>query len=243
MSCKGFGQVKDTLNAETEKIYPKGEIVSRYHNNWTQRYYPKRILAFKAEPLRFGEIVFLGNSITEAGADWTSKFGIAHIRNRGIAGDLTDGLLKRLGEIIYFKPKAVFILIGINDLFSLHHLEDNPALVYDKTVSSPAYVAKNILKIARKIHRGSPDTKIFVRTILPIRRQYLKADIILVNTIIKKNERKGYYKVIDFHAHFKDDNGELPQELTNDGVHLNDKGYAKWVSFEKAIIEGIRLAK
>lgn len=219
------------------ELYPAKIKISRYHNNWTQKYYPKRIQEFKQHPLNFGDIVFIGNSITEGGQDWSSKFGVAHIRNRGIAGDVTDGVLKRLTEIIFFKPKAVFILIGINDLFSLHHKEDNPALKYDKVVPSSNYIGKNILKITKTIHRGSPDTEIYVRTLLPTQRTFLKEDILLLNKMIRQNEQKGYYKAIDLYAQFVDDKGELSGKFTKDGVHLNDSGYEKWVNFEKPIIE------
>lgn len=239
LTSNTFGQSAPVETNKLAALYPTQKVVSRYHNDWTQKYYPKRIQEFKKEPLEFGEIVFIGNSITEGGKDWSAKFGINHIRNRGIAGDGTDGVLQRLDEIIYFKPKAVFILIGINDLFNLHHNEDNRALKYDKIVPSPEYVAKNILKIAKKIHHKSPTTKIYVRTLLPSRREFLKEDILSVNTIIKKNEAKGYYKVIDLYAQFADANGELPKELTKDGLHLNDKGYEKWVDFEKPIVEDV----
>ncbi len=190
LSINTFGQSSQLSTKELTKLFPTKKVVSRYHNNWTQNYYPKRIQAFKKEPLEFGEIVFIGNSITEGGVG-----NLENIRNRGIAGDVTDGVLKRLNEITYFKPKAVFILIGINDLFSLHHEEDNPALIYDKVVPSPKYIGKNILKIAKIIHRKSSVTKIYVRTLLPTRREYLKEDILLVNNMIRKNEVKGYYEV------------------------------------------------
>jgi len=236
LSNNTFGQ-SALATEKLAKLYPTQKIVSPYHNDWTQKYYPKRIQEFKKEPLEFGEIVFIGNSITEGGKDWSARFGINHIRNRGIAGDVTDGVLKRLDEIIYFKPKAVFILIGINDLFSLRHNEDNRALKYDKVVPSPEYIGKNILKIAKTIHRKSPDTKIYVRTLLPSRREYIKQDILAVNEMIRKNEAKGYYQVVDLYAQFVDAQGELPAELTKDGLHLNDKGYEKWVNFEKPLIE------
>lgn len=237
LSMNTFGQLSQDGTTNKKKLYPTNSVVSRYHNNWTEKHYPKRIQEFIKNPLEAGEIVFIGNSITEGGQDWSKKFGLDHIRNRGIAGDVTDGVLKRLDEIVHFKPKAVFLLIGINDLFSFHHKEGNPSLKYDKVVPSAEYVGKNILKIAKIIHHQSPDTKIYVRTLLPTRREYLKKDILLVNEMIKKNEAKGYYGVIDLYSQFVDANGELTKELTKDGVHLNDKGYEKWVGFEKNIIE------
>ncbi len=228
-----FGQSMQLLAGEKAKLYPSKEIVSRYHNDWTQRHYRDRIKVFKSEPLNFGDIVFVGNSITEKGRDWSAKFGTVEVRNRGIAGDLTDGVLKRLDEIVYFKPKAVFILIGINDLFNLHHDEAGGNFKYDKIVSSPEYVGKNIVKIAKEIHSKSPDTKIFVRTVLPANRPFLKDDILVVNKIIRANETKGYYKLIDLYTQFVDANGGLTKDLTVDGVHLSEKGYETWVAYEK----------
>ncbi|RZJ83054.1 MAG: hypothetical protein EOO20_23490 [Chryseobacterium sp.] len=74
---------------------------------------------------------------------------------------------------------------------------------------------------------------------MPTRRIYLQKDILSVNKMIKENELKGFYEVIDFYGQFIDSNGELIQELTKDGVHLNDKGYQKWVDFEKPIIKAL----
>ncbi len=238
-SINALGQSKQNAVKEKSKLYPTKEIVSPYHNDWTQGHYKKRIEDFEYEPLEFGDIVFIGNSITEKGKNWTEKFNIAHIRNRGIAGDVTDGVLKRLNEIVYFKPKAVFILIGINDLSNIHHEEEGRNLKYYKIVPSTDYVGKNILRITKLIHHKSPETKIFVRTVLPTRREYLKEDVLSVNKIIKENEAKGYYKVVDLYSQFVDANGYLIKDLTVDGVHLSDKGYKKWVEIEKSLIDGL----
>ena len=242
-SINGFAQQPKPLNKETAKLYPVKEVVSRYHNDWTQKHYKQRIKVFKSNPLGYDGIVFIGNSITEKGRDWSEKFGMPGIYNRGIAGDVSDGILKRLDEIIYYKPKAVFMLIGINDLFNKHHNEGNGRFKYDKIVPSADYVAKNILKSARLIRRKSPDTKVFVRTVLPTRRAFINGDVIRVNKLIKANEAKGFYSVIDLFAQFVDSNGEMEKELTVDGVHLSEKGYKKWVGFERPIIEKITMDK
>ncbi len=226
-------------NTTIDKLYPQKEVVSRYHNDWTQRHYRDRIQVFENAPLEFNEVVFIGNSITEKGRNWSEKFGVEHIRNRGIAGDVTEGVLKRLGEITYYKPQSVFILIGINDLCNIHYNQDTRGLKYDKIVPSPEYVARNIIKIAKTIHRQSPNTVIYVRTILPTRREYLKDDILVVNQLIRQNEKLGYYKVIDLYKQFVDEDGYMQKELTVDGIHLSELGYEKWVNYEQAIIQGI----
>ncbi|MBD0832183.1 GDSL-type esterase/lipase family protein [Aestuariibaculum sediminum] len=218
------------------ELYPTKEITSKYHNDWTINHYKKRIKTFKDDPLKYGKIVFLGNSITEQGRNWNEKFNTNHIYNRGIGGDVTDGVIKRLDEITYYKPKAVFILIGINDLSSLHYEDTDQRFKYIKNVPSVKYIAKNILKIAKIIHKKSPKTEVYVRSILPTRRDYLNDDVARTNNLIKTYETKGYYKVIDLYTEFVDDKGALKKDLTYDGVHLNQKGYNKWVSFEKPIL-------
>ncbi len=238
-SVLSYGQSNELTDKEKLKLYPDKEKVSPFHNDWTQNNYPKRIDLFRDNPLEKGDIVFIGNSITQQGADWSEKFGIAHIRNRGIAGDVTDGVLMRLDEVVFFQPKAVFILIGINDLFSLHYEDGDKRFSYKKLVPSTKYVANNIVKIARIIQRKSPNTKIFVRTVLPTRRDFLKDDIVSLNELIRKNESRGYYTLIDLYHQFVDDNGDMMKELTKDGVHLNEDGYENWVKFEKLILESL----
>ena len=172
------------------------------------------------DPLERGDIVFIGNSITEQGGDWSAKFGRSDIRNRGIGGDVTDGVLARLGEICHAKPKAVFLLIGINDINNWHNKWGIP---------SPEYVGNNIPKIAKKIHRKSPRTKIYVQTVLPTDLEAVKDAILTVNKIIKANGAKGHYQVIDLYSAFVGANGLIKPELTRDGIHLTAEGYALWV--------------
>ncbi len=219
-----------------DALYPADSIVSRYHNSWTVGSYKRRIVNFKKEPLKFNEVVFVGNSITQQGGDWSKKFGISHIRNRGIAGDLTDGVLHRLDEIIYYKPKAVFILIGVNDVFNMHHEKDT-RFTYDKIVPSPKYIAKNIQKITKQIAKKSPHTQIYVRTVLPVRKDYGNEEILEVNRLIKQYEAKSPYTVIDLYSQFADQEGKMKKEFTKDGTHLNDEGYKHWVKFEKTIVQ------
>ncbi len=232
-----YGQKNEVTEKQLDKLYPTKEVVTRYHNTWTQKHYRSRIQSFKNEPLQEGEIVFVGNSITEQGRNWSERFGIDHIRNRGIAGDVSSGVLERLDELVYFEPKAIFILIGINDLYNIHHeLEKRETIQYDKIIPSAEFVGKNILKITRKLHRKLPDTKIYVRTVMPTRRDFLKAEILEVNALLRKHKDDGVYTLIDFHKLFSDEEGRLIKELTKDGLHLNESGYKKWVEFEKPIL-------
>ena len=95
-----------------DNLYPSEDLTIANHSNWTKTHYPKRIAEFKANSLNFNDIVFIGNSITEQGEDWALKVNNPKARNRGIAGDTSDGIIARLNEITFYKPEKVFLLIG-----------------------------------------------------------------------------------------------------------------------------------
>ena len=221
LSCKN--------NVSIDHLYPNDDLVIENHDNWGDGNYKKVIKEFKSNPLNYGDIVFLGNSITWGGKDWSKRLKHPNIRNRGIGGDVTDGVLARIDEIIYFKPKAVFLLIGINDLWN-NNSPNNP---------SAEYIANNIIQIAQVINAETPKTKIYVQTVLPIEKEQYKTSILKVNEIIKANEKENPYQIVDLYSIFVNENGLIRKELSTDGIHLNEKGYDAWVEFIKPIIYSI----
>ena len=70
-------------------------------------------------------------------------------------------------------------------------------------------------------------------------QDFMKENIGIVNSIIFKNKLKYNYEVVDLHSIFTDKNGYLIDELTYDGLHLNDAGYSLWASTIKPIIDNI----
>lgn len=203
-----------------DSLYPDASKDIKFHGDWTKVHYKQRIELFKKDPLNFGDIVFVGNSITEQGGNWAEKVGIKNVKNRGISVDVTYRVLNRLDEITHFKPKTVFLLICINDLFSLH---------YHKQIPSTEYVAKNIIKITDSIYQKSPETTIYLQTILPTSDVYMADYINQVNNIIRNTNIDVNYKLIDLHSEFVNKNGLIKPELTSDGTHLNELGYEVWV--------------
>ena len=214
-------------NLTINHLYPKNDLIIESQDDWGKKNYKKVIEEFKEKPLNLNDIVFLGNSITAGGNDWSERLNISNIKNRGIGGDTTDGVIARLDEIIYFKPKAVFLLIGINDLWN------NP-----QTDSSIKRIGNNIHKIAINISQKSPKTIIYVQTVLPVKKEIYKNQIISLNQIIKNNaSNSNSYSVIDLYSIFVNDSGLIIDELSYDGVHLNEKGYDHWVKFIKPIVD------
>ncbi|WP_010522408.1 GDSL-type esterase/lipase family protein [Aquimarina agarivorans] len=219
LSCK-----QETKNS----IYPSNDLVIEHHNDWAIKQYPKRIKEFKNDPLQKGDIVLLGDSITEGGNDWSEKLGVANAKNRGISGDITYGVLQRLEEIIESKPEKVFVLIGVNDLFNY---------IANEGIPSVNYVESNIIEICIQIRKRSPKTVVYLQSLLPTATAQVNKEILKVNTTIKKNEALGLYQVIDLHASFINNKGFLKEAFTYDGLHLNDKGYEVWVNVLKSYLE------
>src|SRR5512139_2187826 len=82
---------------------------------WTERHIRSRADLFaRLEPER-GGIVLLGDSLTERG-EWRELLERNDVYNRGISGDTASGVLGRLDAVVRARPRAVAIMIGINDL-------------------------------------------------------------------------------------------------------------------------------
>lgn len=206
---------------DASTLYPLPDLVNQYHNDWSRAHYKERIAVFKANPLQFGDIVFVGNSITELvnvngnEGNWNSRFGNSKVKNRGIAGDVSTGVLNRVKEISYYKASKVFLKIGINDLF--------------RNDLTPENVANNIKLIVEAIHKNSPKTIIYVQTILPSRdNSPPKEKIIATNVILKAMTPSDNLKIIDLFAVFADSNNLMKAGLTVDNLHLNETGYDLW---------------
>lgn len=222
-SCSSQVAQTSITKEDTSKLYPSSNTVIPHHSDWTKTHYKERIVEFKAYPLEFGDIVFIGNSITEQGGNWAERFDNAKVKNRGIAGDVTAGVITRLKEIYYYKPEKVFLKIGINDLF---HSDLNPE-----------YVANNIKLIVALIHQESPKTKIYIQTILPsANNNPSKERIAATNALLKEMSPTDFLQVIDLHSVFADKDDLLIREYTTDGLHLTEAGYVVWQNYIAAFV-------
>ena len=188
-------------------------------------YYPQRVAIFEKEPVVPGRIIFLGNSITQIG-DWKKLLNDSTVINRGIAGDVTFGVLKRLDDVTKRQPSKLFLLIGINDIG-----KDIP----------DAVIADNIHKIIARIQTESSSTKIYVQSILPVNPdvpnfpQHYDKQVHVLNTnkLIKEIAENTHCTYVNIHDLFTDEQGKLDAKYTADGLHLAPagSGYEKWVAY------------
>jgi len=185
-------------------------------------YWHQRVSLFKMLPNSENEIIFLGDSITD-GCNWEEMFQDKRIINRGISGDLTSGVLHRLEEVVESKPLKVFLMIGINDLA-------------DGKIERE--VVYNIEQIVKIIHRKSPDTEIYLQSLLPVNKDFKifenhinkTEEIIRINTALKNFSNINDITYIDLYSLFVTKDQKLNPDYTNDGLHLTGAGYLVWKS-------------
>jgi len=209
-------------------------VLPTYPDSIFNTYYHQRYSLFKSMPnagatLPSGgaylpdskrDIIFLGNSIND-GSEWYELFNDIRVKNRGISGDITTGILHRLKEVTSRKPAKVFLMIGINDL--------------GRGVS-PDSVVKNILLINDYILQESPITKVYIESILPVNASFGKfpgqvskgAQVVRSNELLKAAAARHRFEYIDLHSKFVDAQGLLDAKYTNDGLHLTGAGYQHW---------------
>lgn len=192
--------------------------------------YNQRTALFAQNPLREGQMVFFGNSITQAG-EWQQYFPEADVANRGISGDNTQGMLARIDEIIAGKPKKFFILVGINDV--------------SQSLTN-AVILRNYSRIIERLQSQSPETEIFIQSVLPFntiqfnryaRLKGKEAQVLSLNMGLRQLAASKKVEFINLFPIFADDNGSLRKEFTADGLHLNQEAYRLWANIIRSKVE------
>ena len=147
--------------------------------------------------------------------------------NQGISGETSVGLLKRLQLFDRTAPDTVFVMIGINDLLR---------------GASDEGILDNQRQIIRDLRWAHPKAEVVVQSILPHsgeqatweNRDRLLAipnsRIRAINRRLKEIASSENVLYLDLYPLFADADGNLPTELSTDGLHLNDQGYLVWRS-------------
>lgn len=214
-----FAALVCLISAQSAFAQPEQKFTSFYYD---------KVSMFDVLPTGSDEIVFLGDSITER-CEWNELFSNSKIIQRGISGDITEGVLNRLQEITKRKPRKLFLMIGVNDL--------------RRNISADSILI-NYNSILNKIKSESPSTKIIIQSVLPVNNNVKEAKttsakVKVLNAKLEKLARDFNLEYVNLFPAFVNANGDLNEELTSDGLHINGKGYVIW----KNIIDNMNLMK
>lgn len=159
--------------------------------------------------------VFLGDSITDR---WKLEkhFNNSGYINRGIDGQITGQMLGRFKQdVIDLNPKVVIILGGINDI----------------SIGFPDEAIRNNLSMMCQLAQFN-GIKPILSSILPINDYHRKLSdqlplhrIETMNQWIRSYASEHHIGYMDYFAQVVDQDGFLDRELSDDGVHPNEKGY------------------
>lgn len=187
------------------------------HTNTENRLQLFEVLNERAEP---DPIVFFGDSLTDF-FPVQDFFPNQTIYNRGIAGDTTRDLLKRIDNVIALKPTHILMQIGTNDLGRGHKVER---------------VVKNIEHLIDIFQIRLPDTTLSVISLYPVshRKMWLSfliaglrknKNIVAVNKALAEITKKRGLTFIDIHPLLVDKKGRMAKEFTLEGLHISGLGY------------------
>ncbi|GAP96008.1 GDSL-type esterase/lipase family protein [Leptolyngbya sp. NIES-2104] len=147
--------------------------------------------------------------------------------NQGISGETTSGLVKRLKLFDQAKPKAIFVMVGINDLLR------------GKSEQEVLEAQEEIINQLKKSH---PKAKIVIQALLPRAKESIttanatQVEALSNDRIFQFNRRlagladQAGVEFLDLQPLFSDSEGFLRSELTTDGLHLSTQGYLVWRS-------------
>jgi lysophospholipase L1-like esterase len=178
-------------------------------------------------------VVFFGDSITDF---WrlNEYFPDRDYLNRGIAGQTSGQLLQRIqADVLDLHPEAVVLLIGTNDL-----ARQTPVAAIENTYKSLA----DILTANR--------VKLVFASVLPVSDHHKDQDpayertpgrplvyIKALNGWIQRFCSQRGCTYLDYYSATVDDSGQFKEDLSDDGLHPNAKGYRVMAPLAAAAIE------
>ncbi|WP_347304592.1 GDSL-type esterase/lipase family protein (plasmid) [Croceibacterium sp. TMG7-5b_MA50] len=164
------------------------------------------------------EVVFFGDSITEAWPDVSPGFFPARWINRGIAGQTTAQMIGRFrADVIDLHPASVHILAGINDIAGA----TGPATLDQ--------IAGNIASMAElaRLH----GIRVVLGTLLPAGAWQgddhadRAAAVAALNDWLRRYAAAQGITLIDYHPALVAAGDGMAADLSADGIHPNARGY------------------
>jgi acyl-CoA thioesterase I len=197
--------------------------VAVYFNDYGQlERYREANARLNPPPAGQTRVVFFGDSITDLWKLDESFPGKGFI-NRGIGGQTTSQMLVRFRQdVIDLQPKTVIILAGTNDIagntgaISNQDIEANLSSMFDL---AHAHGIQVVFSSLLPVNNYTPQSQEFFRS-RPRDR------ILALNRWLKDYSSEHQAIYLDYFSPMLDEQGMLKRDLTQDGLHPNQAGYA-----------------
>jgi lysophospholipase L1-like esterase len=168
-------------------------------------------------------VVFIGDSITAKWALHKSFPGKAWI-NRGISGQMTAEIYDRFeSDVLALHPKVVVLLAGTNDIANGISQDSSLAnirgMIQDCKNQKIKVLVESLLPVSDYHSAANPQFEATLRR--PLQQ------IIEFNKALEQACHELGANYLNLHSALVDSLGQLPADLSNDGLHPNNAGYAK----------------
>jgi len=173
------------------------------------------------------DLVMLGDSLTEFG-EWSALLPGVRVVNRGIRGNTTGDLDRRLEDALRVEAPVYSLTIGINDL---------------SRGATADEVIEGIVGLIARVRARWPAALMIVTSVPPIDpaqfgSMELVATVQRVNAAIAARAPALGARYLDIGAAMATTQGTLRPELSEDGVHLTEAAYLLWAATLRATLRG-----
>lgn len=202
---------------EERKIIELQQMLEDYYNGKVEQFEEENKSIIPGET----DVVFLGDSLTD-GCDLSLYYPEYSTLNRGIGGDTTIGLEKRLDVSVYaVRPKVVVMLIGANNFSTMFDNYEN---------------------ILISLKENLPQSKIILVSLTSMGGTWGKNNNLAAfnNVKIKALAEKYGYEFVDVYTPLLNfETNEIYEEYTSDGGHLTHEGYLVLTGEIKTVINKV----
>lgn len=212
--------------SSTIYIFIKNQEEKAKKEEWAafvETYRSEKIKTYRQENERYApgevEVAFIGDSLTD-GYDLDLYYPDLVTSNRGIGGDTTFDLEKRLQVSLYdLQPKVVVMLIGANNFKTMF---------------------ENYEDILIGIKENIPNSKVVLLSLTSMSGEWGKNNHLAAfnNVKIKALAEKYGYEFVDLYTPLLNlETNEIYPEYTTDGGHLTHEGYVVLTAQIRPVID------
>lgn len=178
----------------------------------------------------FSDAVFIGDSRTDGFLRYSGVQGADGIYYTGLSifgvqdkkvinrADGKKTVLEALAEKQYGK---VYLALGVNEL----------------GYKNDAYFYETYLAVIDAIREIQPDAIIYIENLIPlneskVNQSYLRNDHLRTyNELMARVAEEKQVAYLDLYSAFADEDGQLPGDASNDGVHMKKPYCEKWLAY------------
>lgn len=173
------------------------------------------------------DLVFIGSSSIVYWETLKQDFKAYSVVKAGFGGSRLQDSIDYFDRIVkVHHPKLVVMFSGTNDING----EADTALA--------DYVVDKVTEFHALVKKELPQTRFFYISLTPAPcRFHVVHEVIKANRLIKRLAKEKGFTFIDLQSEFLDKGKPIPALFVEDMLHMNAKGYKKWLTSIKPIID------